>query len=194
MRDPPSGCGRIAGGGILAWGDKAGKAEVEAGEAERRQDQQQHQAPRRTSRPWQPRSLAGEAEGGNGDHPDGADITRDHAAVSLGQIHLRPKVVIPALIEALKNDKVAFVRGAAADALGGFGPMAKDAVPVLIDALQDNDFAQSFARPVVEARGAIGPAAKEALPALRALRKKYPDDDDLLKAIDDAIKAIRSGE
>jgi HEAT repeat protein len=111
---------------------------------------------------------------------DGDRNTREWAAVSLGKIHARPKVVIPALIEVLKTN------GGAVQAIGAFGPQAKDAVPALIDALQDE-----APYGAVDALGAIGPDAKDALPALRALLRKSKDDDELRGTINEAIQKIR---
>ena len=58
-----------------------------------------------------------------------ADARRS-AAVALGNIGTQPKVVIPALMEALK-DKSIKVNMAAVNALGAYGMQARPAVPAL---------------------------------------------------------------
>jgi len=77
------------------------------------------------------------------------------------------EVTVPSLIKTLKgDDNLAQLN--AIQTLGRFGPKAEAAVPVLIDALDDEDVRKE----VVLALGKIGPAAKDAVPALRALENE----------------------
>jgi len=69
----------------------------------------------------------------------------------------------------------------AAEALGGIGPTAADAVPALIDALRDDDSAvREYA---ASALGRMGPAAKEAVPAIAENLKDGADGARLMAAI-----------
>lgn len=79
------------------------------------------------------------------------------------------KGAIPVLIELLRGERFDFDdRQAAMLVLGEFGPMAKDAVPSLIEWLQEGG--EDILRyQAVRALGKIGPAAKDALPELNAL-------------------------
>ena len=94
---------------------------------------------------------------------------------------------VPALIEALQDEEKG-VRITAALVLGSLGPAAKDAVPALIQALED----RGISGKVAEALGKMGPTAREARPRLvemleaglindrgRALRAllRIPSDD-----------------
>jgi len=96
----------------------------------------------------------------------------------------------PELLEALHH-KNADVRSVAIQALGLFGPHAKDAVPVLLEMLK-TDPTESF--DIVITLGQIGPAAKDALPVLKELYEKTPPDDpakqQLRGAIEEAVKKI----
>ena len=67
------------------------------------------------------------------------------------------------------RDESPTVRGAAAHALGGIGPAAKDAVPELAKLLKDPD--ADVRRAAAHALGGIGPAAKDAVPELAKLLK-----------------------
>ena len=67
---------------------------------------------------------------------DPAENLRSDAATALGGVGPVTKEVVPALIEAAKDDKDVTLRTAAVEALGAIGPEAKDAVPLLIDALK----------------------------------------------------------
>lgn len=124
---------------------------------------------------------------------------RANAAWALGEVHGDPQVrriAIQALVELLKDDN-RLVRRFAAKGLGQFGPAASDAVPLLIERLDDRDereivmplpprplsseetaqleearklFQQFGGVPsaAVGALGQIGPSARAALPALLA--------------------------
>ena len=70
-------------------------------------------------------------------------------------------------IEALKSPEVNVRRGAA-KALGEIGPGAKDAVPELVEALDDEDMDLI----AVWALGRIGPAARAAVPAIKRWLEK----------------------
>ena len=84
------------------------------------------------------------------------------AAFALGKIGPQTKEVVPALIQALKDDFGP--RSAAATALGEIGPDAKDAVPALVEALKDENI--NVRRYAAGALGQIGSNAKEAVSAL----------------------------
>ncbi len=71
--------------------------------------------------------------------------------------------------------------------MGLFGPMAKDAVPVLIEALKDeNLFVRNRA---ASALGKIGAAAKSAVPAL----KNALDDPAVRSRAEEALERITGG-
>jgi hypothetical protein len=103
---------------------------------------------------------------------------------------LRPKLNIrrslSALIEALE-DSDTNVRAWSAQAIGGIGPDAADAVPALIRLLKnDTDGGRNSA--CIALKG-IGPAAKEALPTLRnALSDPSVDVRRFAKQAIDAIQ------
>jgi HEAT repeat protein len=108
---------------------------------------------------------------------DLSESVRFEAVTSLGLIDLRGEMVIPPLIDALK-DRSADVSFAAAQLLGKFGSLAKSAVPALNAALDDPrerhltlapDVAvmRALRGDVAEALGCIGIEANAAIPALR---------------------------
>jgi hypothetical protein len=91
---------------------------------------------------------------------------------------------------------------AAAEALGKIGPLAKDAVPTLVEALKVKNRlewgeAQKKERlrvEVAKALGRIGPAARAALPALRkASKEKRWWDERLFTCVGDALPAPQPG-
>ena len=77
------------------------------------------------------------------------------------------EVTVPSLIETLKSDDH-FAHLNAIETLGRFGPKAEAAVPMLIDALDE----EVERKQAVLTLGKIGPAAKDAIPALRALENE----------------------
>jgi len=125
---------------------------------------------------------------------DDARLRRNVAAVFNSLVGgwmeaLRPKMDIrpslSALIEAL-NDSDFYVRAWSAQAIGGIGPDAGDAIPTLIRLLNDHDRARGSA--CIALRG-IGPGAKEALPALR---NALSDPDEAVRRFaKQAIEAIQ---
>lgn len=76
-------------------------------------------------------------------------------------------VTVPKLIGELKGDDP-FARQLAMKRLGWFGAAAAEAVPVLVQALEDDALRQQ----AVEALGKIGPPAKAAVAALQALQNE----------------------
>jgi HEAT repeat protein len=92
---------------------------------------------------------------------------RVNALCALARLGRESKSAVPALIQALEEDKDWVVRVAAITALGEIGDDAKEAVPVLIEALEKEDVCASAAI----ALGRIGPAASAALDALANVRK-----------------------
>ena len=100
---------------------------------------------------------------------------------------------IEPLKTALKKDKDAKVRAAAARALGNIHPDAEGTVPLLIDRLK-NDEVMDVKMATVVALGLFGSEAKDALPQLREMAAKF--DTKAAKKSNDAqtiqaaIKAI----
>jgi HEAT repeat protein len=92
---------------------------------------------------------------------------RVNALCALARLGPDSKEAVPALIQALEEDKDWVVRVAAITALGEIGDDAKEAVPVLIEALDKEDVCASAAI----ALGRIGPAARAALEALARVGK-----------------------
>jgi HEAT repeat protein len=95
-------------------------------------------------------------------------VARSNAAITLGDlgVHIGPYIkadAVPHLIYALDKDNI-FVRHRAACALKQFGPLAKDAIPVLRKSLvpSDNDVAWCSA----QALGVMGEIAGDAVPDL----------------------------
>jgi hypothetical protein len=95
-------------------------------------------------------------------------LERPGAADALGRPGL--KSAVPVLLQALKGDP--FVARAAATALGGIGPEAREAVPALLEALRGSD--PSLTATAAKALGAIGPDAREAVPILKSLAENPP--------------------
>ena len=89
---------------------------------------------------------------------------RRNAADALGSIGTEAKAAVPDLVNALKNDKDAFVRSSAASALGRLGTEAKAAVPDLVNSLKDKD--GDVRSRAAGALGNIGTEAKAAVPDL----------------------------
>jgi HEAT repeat protein len=101
---------------------------------------------------------------------DDKSKVRQQAVSGIGDLGPQGSVVVPALVEMLK-DTDPYVRWAAAQSLG-FGPAAKQALSPLIDALHDRD--HNVRGMSAFALGRMGPAAEPAVPSLiRALK----DDD-----------------
>jgi HEAT repeat protein len=100
---------------------------------------------------------------------------RGFSATALGEIDPRDERVFPALIEAIQGKEL---NDAAAYALSKCGPRAKEAVPILLKALEAEDKQGlperiiSFRSVIIQALGQIGPDARAAVPALVALAKK----------------------
>ncbi|MGI8503683.1 MAG: HEAT repeat domain-containing protein [Hassallia sp.] len=114
---------------------------------------------------------------------------RTNAASALGSIGKEAASAVPALTEALKNDKEAQVRTSAASALGSIGEKAASAVPALAEALKDND----VSRYASEVRyGAIS--------GLKGIAESYQDNasklssTDLDKAISNLEKALKAAD
>src|SRR5207245_3971694 len=70
--------------------------------------------------------------------------------------------LVPALVEAARKDADAFTRVWAITALGKLGPEARDAVPALVESLQDPAAQPANpAQAAVQALGWIGPPRSE---------------------------------
>ncbi len=116
---------------------------------------------------------------------DPANLVRYDVIVALEEIDPEGKTVIPALIDALR-DQDPDVRSIAARTLGHLGARSKSAVPALIAMLKDQglrwDMISAHAGmqgPVrwdaVEALGLIGPDASAAYQPLRVMFKQEPE-------------------
>ncbi|GAX41682.1 hypothetical protein NIES4075_26790 [Tolypothrix sp. NIES-4075] len=103
---------------------------------------------------------------------------RSSAAFALGIIGEKTETAsaVPALIQALKNDKEADVRKDAAEALGRIGEKAASAVPALIQALKNDKEANVRLFAASGLRG-IGKEAASAVPALAEALKSDKEPD-----------------
>jgi HEAT repeat protein len=123
----------------------------------------------------------------------GAKSARDRAAAAdelgrHGAIRARDvKDAIEPLLEALKSDKDADVRRAAARALGDISPDPKLVVPALTESLKDRSVTVKLA--AATALGQYGADAKSALPPLRELAA-MKNDKKLSQAARVAVKSI----
>lgn len=92
--------------------------------------------------------------------------TRKTAAYHLTEMGKDAKTAIPALIDYLKTEPSAGVRGEISKALGSMGEAAEPAVPAIIAFLQSNDggYERTYA---ATALGGIGKRADIAVPALQ---------------------------
>jgi HEAT repeat protein len=113
---------------------------------------------------------------------DGEDVERASRALrELGEVAARHSEVIPALLEALK-DEDDFVRRSAAAALGRLGEIAAqraDVIPALLGALRDEDpWVRASA---AEALGRLGEAATQHPGVIPALLEALKDEDDFLR-------------
>jgi HEAT repeat protein len=104
-------------------------------------------------------------------HPD--RLERVHAAADLVKLGRQGKRPVPALVQALREERRVAVRKMAALVLGDLAPHAQEALPALIDALRDSD--EGLRRRAAVALGRFGGAAVSALPALR-LSLSDPDE------------------
>ena len=101
--------------------------------------------------------------------------------VSLALLHQELKIEV--LADTLKNGDISERRDAARN-LGLFGPLAKDAVAVHIEALKDENLL--VRKKAASALEKIGPAAKSAVPAL----KNALEDPTVRSRAEDALKRI----
>lgn len=98
--------------------------------------------------------------------------SRQYVAHSIHQIGEPAKAAIPRFSELLKSEDRA-ARADAAKGLGGFGPLAAEAVPALIEALK-TDKNDMVRREAANALGKIGAPARDALPTLKELATTGP--------------------
>ena len=115
--------------------------------------------------------------------------------VALGKIGDKEHIVVPLLIEAVKNPKRIELRAPAAYSLGAMGPKAKAAVPALINALDvsmfmDRDNARAVHGQICRSLGEIGADARIALPALRKIASDAKLEGGFRRAAQGAIDAI----
>jgi HEAT repeat protein len=95
------------------------------------------------------------------------------------------------LIKAAKGKNLN-LRGAAIGALGGMGPVAKEAVPTLLSAMDckdidDPEMALNFRRAAIWALGRMGKHAQKAVPALK---EAVQDRNGIIRA--EAAKALKN--
>jgi len=122
---------------------------------------------------------------------------RGCAAGALGNLGKQPSVVVPALVEQLKEEKPA--KGfddpqfKIFRALGLFQGEAKLAVPALLNLLTNKKEDKSIRLQVIWTLAAIGPEAKEAIPTLTLIKdgRFAPDDPYFRKPAADALAAIQ---
>lgn len=107
---------------------------------------------------------------------DSDGYTRGVAALAVWKFEPdQVDLVVPVLLQGLKQKDAWKVRLDSVVILGQIGPAAKQAVPALADMLQDihDDIRQSAAAALAR----MGPAAKSALPALEEARQKDPAEN-----------------
>jgi hypothetical protein len=104
-------------------------------------------------------------------HNDYGD--RVEAAAYLGMLGRHSDAAVLPLIELLKNARTPDDRWMACVGLTLAGPAGRDAVPLLIEVLQDED--KGTACWGARALGSIGPEARVALPTLQKIDKGYSD-------------------
>lgn len=109
---------------------------------------------------------------------DSDSLVRSVAITSLGWVGKEPKVVVPALIAALRDSDDSQdgwrIKEEAAEALGAFGGEARDSIPVLINALKDRDWQTREA--AITSLGAIcEDRDRDVLAPLLAKRLEYDD-------------------
>jgi HEAT repeat protein len=68
-----------------------------------------------------------------------ANIVRARAVAGYAALGNAAKNNVPALVQIMKSETSPQVRCCVASALGGIGPCAKAAIPVLLEAAQDTD-------------------------------------------------------
>lgn len=90
---------------------------------------------------------------------------RAEAARTLGSMGPVAKIVVPALVQATRDD-AAEVRLAAIKSLGQIGPGAKDAVPDLISFYQDQNDSEEIRKAAVVSLGEMESAAHDAVPVM----------------------------
>jgi HEAT repeat protein len=97
---------------------------------------------------------------------DDDEQVRSIAIRALDDMGSKAQAAAPAMARTLREDPVAAMRAAAARGISHLGPAAKEVVPALATALQDQEQVVRFA--AAEAVKAIGPKAQAAVPALKA--------------------------
>jgi HEAT repeat protein len=99
--------------------------------------------------------------------PDKSDSLnlKSAAIIALGNIHTRPDIAVPALLETLtNNDRI--IRIVSAKALGRFGNAATSAVPALVQCLKNESPDKSVTSTAIDALGNIHARPDIAVPAL----------------------------
>ena len=127
------------------------------------------------------------AKRGNVMHKVVVHEVRQEAADTLGKVGLvDPQIVIPALIGLINNDNY-FLRRAAIESLGCFGPNAHAAVPSLIRNIKLDDYSLES---TIDTLGKIGVAAKDAIPIIQDVMLKYRDSITMQKNFKKALDKI----
>jgi HEAT repeat protein len=148
------------------------------------------------------RKFAGAAWSVDGNRFSDFVSARELIIESMVKIGLEPKRCVPALAEIIADDDPrlqrfpAFQRGclAAVKALEPMGSKAKDAVPALIQLLENKNawsWNPQGPKASIVVLGKIGREAKSALPALR--KRLESDDPEVAKSAEAAIANINKG-
>lgn len=107
-------------------------------------------------------------------HPD--PWVRAHACEAIETFGAEAVQAVPALRQALGDDRFWLVRQRAAQALWQLGPLAHEAVPELVRVASDRNEAPTTRALAVRALGDIGDKAAAAVPALEAAAKLAPPE------------------
>src|SRR5262249_46466396 len=99
---------------------------------------------------------------------------RELAAGLLGECRGDLRVVLPALLAVLDDDKESSVRGRALRSFASLGRERKETVPHVLRALKDRD--RAVRRAAIQMLGTFGPAARDAVPQLLELLKSRDEE------------------
>jgi len=106
-----------------------------------------------------------------------ADRPRRTVIKALGEVRVRPRRSVPALLEAIKSPGSRRIF----DALRKYGPEAAPAIPEILRALEDED--QRVQSMAVELLSRIGPGAASAVPALQRYARRTGEWYEVIEAL-----------